>query len=97
MLDLVKNCVNVAIIAVQEIWNIQYPELVNIPGYEFVFKSREKVQGGGVAFYVKHGIPFKIMKNLSNFVEREFECLTLETTINKKKIILSKVYKCYSV
>ena len=74
MLDLVKNCVNVAIIAVQEIWNIQYPELVNIPGYEFVFKSREKAQGGGVAFYVKQGIPFKIMENLSNFVEREFEC-----------------------
>ena len=93
VLDLVKNCVNVAIIAVQEIWNIQYPELVNIPGYEFVFKSREKAQGGGVAFYVKHGIPFKIMKNLSNFVEREFECLTLETTINKKKIILSNIYR----
>ena len=80
--QLIKNNVNVNVIALQEIWNLPYPELVNIPGFEFIHSMRKNSQGGGVAFYIKQGIPFKIVKNLSIFIEREFECLTIEATIN---------------
>ena len=59
---------------------------MSILSIKLSIKSEDEMPlGGGVAFYVKQGIPFKIMKNLSNFVEREFECLNLETTIIKKK------------
>ena len=90
--QLTKNNVNVNVIAIQEIWNIPYPELVIIPGFEFIYSMRQNAHGGGVAFYIKQGITFKIIKNLSIFIEREFECLTIEATINKKKIILSNIY-----
>ena len=61
--NLVKNQVNINIIAVQEIGSIQYPELDNIPGFEFICTTRKNAQGGGVAFYIKHGISFKIQKS----------------------------------
>ena len=48
-----KNNVNIKVIALQEIWNIPYPELITIPNFHFVYKSRVNVRGGGVAFYVK--------------------------------------------
>jgi hypothetical protein len=37
------------VLAVQEVWDIRYPELVNIPGFQpIVYKSRRTMRGGGV-------------------------------------------------
>ena len=91
--NLSKHGVSINVIALQEIWNIPYNEIINIPGYNLVYEARKSAQGGGVAFYIKNGIFYKIIKNLSNFVEREFECLTIEATINKKKMILRHIYR----
>ena len=85
--------VNIKIIALQEIWNIPYPELVNIPNFKFAHKVRNVSKGGGVAFYVRNDIHFKIVSHLSHFIEKEFECLTIEATINRKKILLSNIYR----
>ncbi len=39
--------ISVDVIAVQEIWDIRYPELVNIPGFQpLVHKSRRNMRGG---------------------------------------------------
>ena len=91
--QLTTSNVNIKIIALQEIWNIPYPELVNIPNFKFVHKTRNLNKGGGVAFYVKNDIHFKILNDLSHFIEKEFECLTIEATINKKKVLLSNIYR----
>ena len=91
--QLTTSNVNIKIIALQEIWNIPYPELVNIPNFKFVLKTRNLNKGGGVAFYVKNDIHFKILNDLSHFIEKEFECLTIEATINKKKVLLSNIYR----
>ena len=74
-------------------WSLAYPELVNIPNFKFVHKTRNLNKGGGVAFYVKNDIHFKILNDLSHFIEKEFECLTIEATINKKKVLLSNIYR----
>ncbi len=84
---------NLAVIAIQETWDIPYPELLQIPGFNLVFKTRSILKGGGVAFYINKNIKFKLINRLSPFIERQFECLTVEVIINKKKYIVSNVYK----
>ena len=87
-----QNC-NILLIAIQETWNLQYPDLVDIPNFKFVFKTRSLSRGGGVAFYILNNIQYKELIHLSYFEERVFECLTVELTINKKKCIVSNIYK----
>ena len=87
-----KN-VNVKIIAIQETWNIPYPELVNIKGFKLFLKTRSGLRGGGVAFYVYDELPCKIVDNLTVMIDKEFECLTIEIMLNRKKILLSNIYR----
>ena len=73
--NLSKNGVKINVIALQEIWNIPYDDILNIPGYNLVYEARKSAQGGGVAFYIKNGISYKTVNNLKSFIEREFECM----------------------
>ena len=57
-LDLINqfssNNIHFDIIALQELWTINDPDIFAINGYKFIFKSRKKgTQGGGVGFYIK--------------------------------------------
>jgi hypothetical protein len=46
--DLSELNIVVDAIAVQEIWDIRYPELVNIPGFNpLLFRKRTGMRGGG--------------------------------------------------
>ncbi len=42
-----KHNITIPVIALQEIWQIPYPETVSIQGYNFVFKQRSAGRGGG--------------------------------------------------
>ena len=84
---------NVVAIALQEIWQVQYPDLLKINGYKLFFKQRNNGRGGGVGFYIKEGLPAKINNNLSNFHEKIFECLTVEITLNNKSYTLVNIYR----
>jgi len=82
--ELKDNNVTIEIIAVQETWQIKYVETVTLPGFNFIFKQREKGRGGGVGFYISESLNYKIIDELSPFVEKTLECLTVE--IFSKKI-----------
>jgi hypothetical protein len=43
--------------------------------------------------YIKKGIQYKIIDTLSFFIEKTFECLTIEIKLNGKKIIISNFYR----
>jgi hypothetical protein len=46
--DLLTANVPLDVIALQEIWSLKYPELVNIPGFQqIVFSERADMRGGG--------------------------------------------------
>ena len=87
----------ITLIALQETWNIPNLNLVNIPNFNLVFKKRAKFRGGGVGFYIKQGVSWKILEHLSIFKEKIFECLSLELNLNNKKILVSSVYRTPSV
>jgi hypothetical protein len=92
VMQLVKCNVPVVAIALQEIWQIRYPEAVTIPGFKFVYKCRNSGRGGGVGFYLKDTLSYKIV-NTTEFVDSQFEHITIETVIAKKKYYLSNIYR----
>ena len=91
--NIISNNVNLKIIALQEIWQVPHPDLVKIPGFNLFMKTRSLTTGGGVAFFVKDNIHCKILEKHSSFIEKDFECLTVEIILNRKKIILSNIYR----
>jgi hypothetical protein len=69
ILDLESLNKNVDVIAVQEIWEIRFPELVNIPGFKpLVFKKRRNMRGGGVCFYIRNNLNAVVLEEFSPFV-----------------------------
>lgn len=92
---LCENEVTFDIIAIQEAWQIKDENLLKLPNYNLIYKTRGKgKRGGGVAFYIKNDLKFKEMKNLSYFHENVFESLCIEVEISiGKKILLANVYR----
>jgi len=88
-----KLNIHIDILALQETWRIFYTELVQIPAYTFIHQHRSSYRGGGVGFYIKHGITYTINSELSHFSDNLFESLTIEAKISNKMYILSTVYR----
>jgi len=97
--DLHQKGINLEVIALQETWAIQYPELLIIPGFQqIVYKNRLGMRGGGVGFYVKNGVNFKIVDELSPFEEKIFESLTIQLTYpNNQNVLLTSGYRSNGV
>ena len=78
----------IEIIALQEIWQIPYPELVVLPGFNFVYNKRVAVlsRGGGVGFYIHENLKYQTLNELSIFDEKLFETLTVKIISKKKQI-----------
>ena len=82
------------IIPLQEVWKIHDPDVFRIDGYqELVFKSRLNIQGGGVGFYIKDGIRFKVLEELSFFEDKVIETLFIEIYNGNEKNIVGSVYR----
>jgi Reverse transcriptase (RNA-dependent DNA polymerase) len=96
---IIQNNTKVDIIALQETWHIKYANLLDLPGYQkIVYKNRTNGRGGGIGFYVKNGLNFKIVEPpFNSFVSKIFESLTLEITDNSsgtcKQYIVSNIYR----
>ena len=88
--------VTIDIIALQETWQIKDVNLFSLPGYQpLVYKNRSKGRGGGIGFYIKNGLNFKIIDKLSPFKDKLFESLTLE--ISQQHNNITKHYLASSI
>jgi exonuclease III len=84
----------VDVVAIQETWSFYYPELVHLHGFQpIIFSGRTGMRGGGVGFYIREGLLFNRLNNLSTFHEKTFECLTVELQYPNRKIIISNIYR----
>jgi hypothetical protein len=78
----------------QETWNIQCPDLVNIDGFQqIVFETRTDTRGGGVGMYIRNGLEYQIRKDLQLNTMKTFENITIEVKYSKKAIIFSNIYR----
>ena len=64
---LAENGCNPEIIALQELWHLNDPDIFILKDYQkLVFKSRcNNTQGGGVGFYIANNIKFTVRNDLS--------------------------------
>jgi len=81
------------IIALQETWNIPFPQTVDIPNFNFTHLQRSKSNGGGVGFYIKKDINFAVISNLSTFINKTFESLTISIPWNNSQLLFSTLYR----
>jgi len=89
LIHLEQTHVKVDAIAIQETWEICYPDTLKIPGFqEILFKNRIGMRGGGVGFYVRNGLNYKIIEELSPFENKIFESLTIKLEYPRKKDVL---------
>jgi hypothetical protein len=94
--DLEKNGAHIEVIALQEIWNINYPELLIIDGYKpLMYKKRRGMRGGGVGFYIKNNLNAEIIEHLSPFEEKIIEALTITISYpdSNKHVLCTSVYR----
>jgi hypothetical protein len=68
---------------------------VYLPGYKFIHNARKSGRGGGVGFYIKDDLTYKIM-NVCPFVDSQFENIIIEMTISRKKYFLCNIYRAPS-
>ena len=70
------------IISLSEIWlinNQHQLDCVNIAGYKSIFKHRNDKRDGGIGFYIKDNISFKIHNDLTkNIVNMEIMFIELD-------------------
>jgi hypothetical protein len=57
------------------------------------FPNPDQTLGGGVGFYVRNDLPHKLNPDLSTFENKTFESLTIEININKRKTLLTNIYR----
>ena len=85
---------NYDIVAVTETWltNNIPTEVINLNGYKFVRRDRNCSRGGGIAFYVKNHINFKIIPlDIQN--SNEIENRWIEIKIGLFRLVLGVVYR----
>jgi hypothetical protein len=76
----ITNCdIKIDVIAIQETWNIKYPELLDIPGFQrIIYCTRSNnANGGGVGYYIREGLSFKQITNLVDNHNNIFESISV--------------------
>ena len=83
------NKLFIDVIAIQETWDIKNVNSLTLPSFhEFIYKTRSSSRGGGVGFYIKRDLKFKIIEDFSIFNERFFESLCVEVEFSKNNSAL---------
>jgi exonuclease III len=93
--ELEQKGIEIEVIALQEIWDMKYPELFPLPGYKpLICKTRVGMRGGGVGFYIKNHINYQLLNELSPFENKIIEALTIRATCpDNKSVLLSCIYR----
>ena len=94
IMDMCSKNIYIDVIALQETWAVPFPEAVSIPGYQsIVLNCRKNSRGGGVGFYVRNNIEFKVLQNLSPFKENIIESLSIRLKYPKFNLLVTNIYR----
>ena len=68
-------------------------DTAHIDGYKYEYYNRQGKARGGVAIYIRDGIQYISRPDININVDGEFECIFIETNINKHKTIIGEIYR----
>jgi hypothetical protein len=93
--ELESKGVKIDVIALQEIWDVRYPENLLLTGFKpLIFKKRHGMRGGGVGFYIRNHLNAQVIDELSPFENKIIEALTIKMSYpDNKHVLLSSVYR----
>ena len=82
-----------------EIRQIEAEELFHLDGYHpMVFKCRKnKVQGGGVAIFIRSTFAFSVLEEFSIFYDKIFESLFIQLEVGARKYVIGVLYRSNGV
>ena len=85
----------VTVLGVSETWvNTSNEDTVNIPGYNFVHKSRVGTSRGGVGLFIRDDLKFNIVDNLTkNTVHKSYEGLFVKLSLPISSCIVGVIYR----
>ena len=75
------------IVCIQETW-LKDTSVFNIPGYNKEVKCRKDRQGGGVAIFIQHSLPYERIQNIPN----EIEGLTVKVKLIGTDLTITNLY-----
>lgn len=86
-----------SVIGLSETWlTSNNADIINLAGYNHVYKTRVGKIGGGVSIYVKENIAFQLRDDLSD-VNENYECIFIEINKDvvhtKKNVVMGVVYR----
>ena len=98
ILSLTNKNIQIDLISLQETWAIKQPQLLDIPGFQpLIFTNRKRGRGGGVGFYLRNGISYKVNKENSVFIDKIFESLSLDISFTSnsslKQLSVTNIYR----
>ena len=84
------------VICISESWLTSNDDLneYSIECYDAVSMNRTNKRGGGVMIYVSSGLNFSVVDKMTECVDDQYECVTIEINVkNSKNIIVSCIYR----
>jgi len=89
-----SNNIPLDIIVLQETWDVKFPSLLALPGFQnIIYRVREGMRGGGVGIYIRNGLSFRERKDLEDYSLKTFENVVLEVQYMNKSILVSNIYR----
>ena len=82
------------VISLQEIWKVHDHKLISIEGYEFIRNNEvTSFRAGGLGYYIRKDIKYRILQNYSKRVVRSYEILTIAITVNEVQYTVLNIYR----
>ncbi len=92
--DLLNALVPLDLIIIQETWEVKYPSLFTLPGFQqIITRTRDGKRGGGVGICIRNGLNFVVRGDLEDYKLNTFENIVLEILYPNKSMILSNIYR----
>ena len=76
-----------------EVSDEMYKTICKIKGYKLFLHNRVSIDKGGVAIYIRDTYQCKEMKNLSTFIEGEYESLFIKINKTPQSVVVGEIYR----
>ena len=82
-----------SIIGISETWAQTDNDILPIPGYSYILKSRKRKFGGGVALYLQDKMNIKYKQRPDLSIDSDSDSLFIQIKNKRKDLVIGVIYK----